>query len=49
VLAEHNPPATQAFAGYDPRKITLGDKAAVTDLAGTPHRHHPHLHHRYGH
>lgn len=36
VLAEHNPPATQAFAGYDPRKITLGDKAAVTDLAGTP-------------
>lgn len=36
VLAEPNPPSTQAFAGYDPRKITLGDKAAVTDLAGTP-------------
>lgn len=36
VLAEPNPPTTQAFAGYDPRKITLSDKAAVTDLAGTP-------------
>jgi len=36
VLAEPNPPTTQAFAGYDPRKITLSDKAAVTDLAGVP-------------
>jgi aminomethyltransferase len=36
VLAELNPPTTQAFAGYDPRKITLSDKAAVTDLAGVP-------------
>lgn len=36
VLAEPNPPTTQPFAGYDPRKITLSDKAAVTDLAGTP-------------
>lgn len=36
VLAEPNPPTTQAFAGFDPRKITLSDKAAVTDLAGVP-------------
>jgi len=34
VLAEKNPPATQAFAGFDPRKITLGDNARVTDLDG---------------
>ena len=34
MLAEENPPATQAFAGFDPRKITLGDNARVTDLDG---------------
>ncbi|MGD9948400.1 MAG: aminomethyltransferase family protein [Desulfobulbus sp.] len=34
VLAEQNPPATQAFAGYDPRKITLSDNARVTSLEG---------------
>jgi aminomethyltransferase len=35
VLAEQNPPATQAFAGYDPRKITLSDNSRVTNLEGT--------------
>jgi aminomethyltransferase len=36
VLAASSPPVTQAFAGYDPRKIAAGDKALVTDKDGTP-------------
>ncbi|MGE4560339.1 MAG: aminomethyltransferase family protein [Desulfobulbus sp.] len=35
VLAGQHAPATQPFAGYDPRKITLSDNARVTDLEGT--------------
>jgi len=35
VLDAQNPPVTQAFAGFDPRKITLSDSARVTDLEGT--------------
>lgn len=29
-------PCTQAFAGFDPRKIPLGDRSLVTDVDGNP-------------
>jgi aminomethyltransferase len=34
--AAKNAEVTQAFAGFDPRKITLSDKAHVTSLDGEP-------------
>lgn len=34
--AATNPPCTLAYAGFDPRKITISDQSRVTDLEGKP-------------
>ncbi len=34
--AQRDTPCTLAYAGFDPRKITISDKSLVTDLDGTP-------------
>lgn len=36
LLAATNPPCTLAYAGFDPRKITISDQSRVTDLEGKP-------------
>jgi len=36
LLAAKNAPCTLPYAGFDPRKITIGDQSRVTALDGTP-------------
>lgn len=36
LLAASSAPCTLAYAGFDPRKITISDKSLVTDLDGKP-------------